>query len=92
MRIFWSTIGSIIAFIFALILFHQFRPLHVDHDQQPTLDFTSREQIMEAQIPDIAKEAIIGLSISSSGPDPALTSVAPSSDDGDSRLRIFDEL
>ncbi|KAH7076622.1 hypothetical protein BKA63DRAFT_532740 [Paraphoma chrysanthemicola] len=92
MRIFWSTIGFIVAFILAVIIFHQIKPPSAVHDPKPTLDFASRAKIMEAEIPDIAKEAIIGLSATASEPDPAFTSSAPSLDNGDRRLRIFDEL
>ncbi|KAF2035681.1 hypothetical protein EK21DRAFT_96343 [Setomelanomma holmii] len=92
MRMFWSTLGFITAVIIALILFHHFKPIHASHDPKATLDFASRAQIMEAPIPDIAKEAIIGVSASNTEPKPVLTNVVSSPVEDDKRLRTFDEL
>jgi hypothetical protein len=82
--------GFIAAVIFALILFHHFKPPTVGQHPKPTLDFVSRAHISEAPIPDMAKEAIIGRTITSEL-QPVPTSVAEVPD-ADERLRVFDEL
>jgi hypothetical protein len=90
-RIFWSILGSIVALIFAAVLFHHLRPVYVTHDTQPTLDFASRAAIMDAPIPNIAKEAIIGYTPKSEvKPVPRNTAGAV---DDDARLQdLFKEL
>lgn len=75
------------------ILFQQFKPIHPDSSHEPALDFASRAQILDADIPDIAKEAII----SSSRSTPEIRIETPSVKSAtelkeDDRLRIFDEL
>jgi hypothetical protein len=77
--------------MFALILFHQFKPINVAPHPKPALDFASRAQIMDAPIPDIAKEAIIGPQVDTAGLKPVPTNVANLPAD-DERLRVFDEL
>ncbi|KAF1840047.1 uncharacterized protein K460DRAFT_323918 [Cucurbitaria berberidis CBS 394.84] len=91
LRIFWGILGTITALIFALVLFHQFKPIHIPKDQKTSLDFASRAKIMDAPIPDIAKEAIIGSTpkIATSSIE---TSVANPLLEDDERLRGFDEL
>ncbi|EAT88044.2 hypothetical protein SNOG_04284 [Parastagonospora nodorum SN15] len=90
-RILWAILGSIAALVFALILFHQLKPIDVTHDDRPTTDFASRAKIINAPIPDIAKQAIIGPTTSKSELEPILTHAAESIGDDD-RLRVFDEL
>jgi hypothetical protein len=90
-RIFWSIFGSIVALIFAAVLFHHFKPVYVARDTQPTLDFASRVAIVDAPIPDMAKEAIIGYT-PKSGVKPVPRNTASAVDD-DARLRdLFKEL
>jgi hypothetical protein len=86
-------LGSIAIVIFALILFHQFRPHPLPEHEKPSLDFASRVKIMDGPLPAIAKEAILGPSvyITSSEPDRASTNPARVEGD-DQRLRVFDEL
>jgi hypothetical protein len=88
---FCGTVGFIAAIIFALILFHPFRPAHTIEEPKTTLDRASKQAILDAPIPDIAKEAIIGpetlapsLMIETSSAKPLL--------EDDVRLRGFDEL
>lgn len=88
---FWSILGSIATIIVAFILFHQLRPPTVTHDPRLTLDFASRSQIPETNIPKIAKEAIIGPSKSTLAQDSIPAKSAKSSQD-DALLRVFDEL
>jgi hypothetical protein len=90
-RIFWGTLGSIAAVIFAVIISHHFRPVTATHKLASNLDFASRAQIMEADLPDIAKEAIVGVPTGTSELKPTTTNLArvPAEDQ---RLRMFDEL
>jgi hypothetical protein len=90
-RILWSILGSMVALIFATVLFHHFKPVYVTHDTQPTLDFASRVAIVDAPIPDMAKEAIIGHTPKAEiKPVPKNTAGAV---DDDARLRdLFKEL
>jgi hypothetical protein len=75
-----------------VVLFHHFKPVYVTHDTQPTLDFASRAAIMDAPIPDIAKEAIIGHTPTWSEIKPIQESTV-SALDGDAQLRdLFKEL
>lgn len=90
-RIFWGILGTIATVMFALILLHQFKPLHVAPHPKPALDFASRAQIMDAPIPDIAKEAIIGPQMDPADLKPVPPDVANVPAD-DERLRVFDEL
>lgn len=90
-RIFWAIMVSIAALIFAVILFHHFKPVYVTHDPQPPLDFASRATVMDAPIPDIAKEAIIGHTPTRTEIKPLLRNTAGALDD-DERLQVFDEL
>jgi hypothetical protein len=90
-RIFWGILGSVIALVFVLFLSHQFRPVNVAERSKPALDFVSRAQIMEAPIPDIAKEAIIGPTADASELRPVPTYVAKALEDAEP-LRVFDEL
>lgn len=70
---------------------HHLRPIESEHDSRPTLDFAARAQIMDADIPDIAKEAIIGSGVDTSKPEVSATHVVSVSGD-DGRLRVFDDL
>lgn len=74
-----------------MIAVHHLRPIESEHDPRPTLDFAARAQIMDADIPDIAKEAMIGSGVDASKPEVAPTHVVSVSGD-DERLRVFDEL
>jgi hypothetical protein len=74
------------------ILAQQLRPLHIAKGTHHTLDFESRSKLLNAPIPDDAKEAIIK-------PFPARISedvgpaLPPAPELGeDSRLQVFDEL
>ncbi|KAF1944062.1 hypothetical protein EJ02DRAFT_442808 [Clathrospora elynae] len=91
MRIFWGTLGSIVAVIVAVILFHHFKPTHVAEEPKATLDFASRSVILEAPIPDIAKEAVIGPSTTTASSRVETSFAKPLLED-DERLRGFDEL
>jgi hypothetical protein len=90
-RIFWGTVGFIATVIFALVLFHPFRPAHVAEEPKTTMDPASKQAILSAPIPNIAKGAIIG-------PEPVTVSpIVETSDakpllEDDERLRGFDEL
>jgi hypothetical protein len=84
-------LGSIAAVIFALVVFHRFRPTTAAHNSVSNIDFASRAQIMDADLPDIAKEAIVGLPTGTSKLNPTTTNIARASGE-DQRLRIFDEL
>ena len=92
MRILWSIIGTIVGAILLSILLQQLRPVHGDHKNMHALDFASREQILNAPIPDMAKDVImdpvkrqLDVRIHSSSVSPG----AGAADDH--RLRAFDE-
>ncbi|KAH7399452.1 hypothetical protein BKA66DRAFT_406898 [Pyrenochaeta sp. MPI-SDFR-AT-0127] len=91
LHFFWGTLASIAAVIFALTLFHQFKPINVAEHSKTTLDFASRAKIMDAPIPDIAKEAIMGSSASEATSSLETSFAQPLLED-DERLRGFDEL
>ncbi|CAO2656836.1 Nn.00g056390.m01.CDS01 [Neocucurbitaria sp. VM-36] len=91
LRFFWGILSTIVALILAVILFHQFKPIHVSKDHRSGLDFASRAKIMDAPIPDIAKEAIMGSLTNIANPT-IETSVAKPLLEDDERLRRFDEL
>lgn len=88
---FWGILASIFALVFALVLFHQFKAVHPAEHAHPTLDFASRTAILEAPIPDIAKEAIIGPFTKTISAIIGTSSAQLLLED-DERLRIFDEL
>lgn len=92
MRILWSIIGTIIGLILLSIIFQQFRPVHPDVQDRHPLDFASREQILNAPIPDMAKEVIMkpGRDQLDLRPSPGVPPVAEPADDP--ILRAFDEL
>ncbi|KAI4613256.1 hypothetical protein J4E83_007668 [Alternaria metachromatica] len=90
-RIFWAIVGFVAALILALILFRPSQPTDHLHEPKNTLDPATREAILKADIPDIAKEAIIGPSSSTAGPKVETPEARPVLDD-DERLRAFDEL
>lgn len=91
LRMFWGILASIAALVIALVLFHHLKPVYTAGAARPALDFTSRSAVLEAQIPDIAKEAIIGPHTSSKSASSETTSSQRSLAD-DKRLRGFDEL
>lgn len=91
-RIFWSIVGIIAAVFFAFVLFHASRPVPDYVEQQNTrLDPASRDAILNAEIPDIAKEAIIGPPTPKRKPIVKVDSAKRVLKD-DERLRAFDEL
>ncbi|XP_014555652.1 hypothetical protein COCVIDRAFT_101998 [Bipolaris victoriae FI3] len=91
-RIFWSIVGIIAAVFFAFVLFHASRPVPDHVEQQNTrLDPASRDAILNAEIPDIAKEAIIGPPTPKRKPIVKVDSAKRVLKD-DERLRAFDEL
>lgn len=91
LRVLWGILGSIIAFIVALILFHHLRPLPALEDTHSILDPTTKSAILNAPIPDMAKEDILSLTTRSSSP-MLETSLAQPLLEDDERLRGFDEL
>ncbi|KAG9188316.1 hypothetical protein G6011_02239 [Alternaria panax] len=90
-RIFWGILGFIAAVILALVLFRPSQPTNDVLEPQNTLDPATRDAILNANIPDIAKEAIIGPSTSTVSQ--VVETVDPQLVLGsDERLRGFDEL
>lgn len=91
-RIFWSTVGIIAAVFFAFVLFHASRPVPDNVEQHNTrLDPVSRDTILNADILDIAKEAIIGPPTLERKPVVELDNAKRILKD-DEPLRAFDEL
>ncbi len=91
MRIFWGIVGFIAAVILALVLFRPSQSTDYVHEPNNTLDPATRDAILNADIPDIAKEAIIGPSSSTASPRVETADTELVLED-DGRLRGFDEL
>lgn len=76
-----------------LVLFYQLKPIHVDENPKPSLSAAPRGSIMDASIPDIAKEDILDLVTRIPSvklqPPPAQSVTGL---ENDNRLRVFDEL
>ncbi|KAF2442553.1 hypothetical protein P171DRAFT_434031 [Karstenula rhodostoma CBS 690.94] len=94
-RILWGVVGALLGLVLLSILFQQLRPVHPDTGHTRALDFASREQILNAPIPDIAKEAIMRpnqakeqLDVRIESPSARASAALPEDD----RLRVFDEL
>ncbi|KAJ4345644.1 uncharacterized protein N0V89_011778 [Didymosphaeria variabile] len=92
-RILWGIISALLGLVVLSSLFQQLKPVHPDTGHTPALDFASREQILNAPIPDIAKEAImrpkkepLDVRLQS----PSIKGTIGLADDH--RLRAFDEL
>lgn len=95
MRILWGIIGALLSLVLLSILFQQLRPVHPDTGRTPALGFASREQILSAPIPDIAKEVIMQPNQGREQLDVRIASPSARALAGvqeDDRLRIFDEL
>ena len=90
-RIVWGILGTITGMLLIAILFQQLRPLHPDHDIDRGLSFSSRADILNAPIPDIAKEAILNPIPPDIRKEVRTVQSVPVLED-DERLRIFDEL
>ena len=87
----WGTLGIILGLCVIAILIHQLKPMHATTHKHP-LDFSSREELFEAPIPEYAKEALFQTFQSTS---PLRETPLPKSAadlDEDPRLRLFDEL
>lgn len=91
LRLFWSTLGFLFALIVAFILFHHLKPMPDAEDAGAVLDPESRTAILNAPIPEIAKEDILGLGMKPVSPIVGTPTVRPLLEDDD-RLRRFDEL
>jgi hypothetical protein len=91
-RIFWGIVGTIAAFIFILVVFRPFSPTHIADENKTALDPASRDAILDAPIPNIAKEAILAPPSSSTASSVVDTSSAKPLLEDDARLRGFDEL
>ncbi|KAL5379788.1 hypothetical protein DPSP01_008258 [Paraphaeosphaeria sporulosa] len=94
-RILWGIIGALLSLVLLSILFQQLRPVHPDTGHTHALDFASREQILNAPIPDMAKEAIMRPNKAKEQLDVRIESPSARAEAGvpeDDRLRVFDEL
>ncbi|EOA86351.1 uncharacterized protein SETTUDRAFT_47405 [Exserohilum turcica Et28A] len=88
MRIFWIAVGFVITLFFVFVLFHPHEPAHDGAEQfKPKLD----PAILNADVPDMAKEAITRAATSRVSPvvDTAKTRHVLKEDE---QLRSFDEL
>ncbi|KAF2705218.1 hypothetical protein K504DRAFT_471730 [Pleomassaria siparia CBS 279.74] len=94
LRILWGILGSIAGLMLVAILVHQLKPTSVPKKH---LDFSSRDDILNAPIPEVAKEALMKTATTKSKSKSKSRKETPVSravkdikdDDG---LRIFDEL
>jgi hypothetical protein len=86
-------LGFIAAVVSALVIFHQLRPLHLPEHEKLSPNFASRAKIMDAPLPDIAKEVILKSSVDTTSSEPQRVRTIPARVEGDDqRLRAFDEL
>jgi len=90
-RIFWGTVGLLLTVLFLFFLFHPLQPVDGAKTRQTHLDPAMRDAILNADIPDIAKEAIIGHTTVRTSSVVVSAGVKPTPKD-DERLRKFDEL
>ncbi|RMZ66898.1 rrna processing [Pyrenophora seminiperda CCB06] len=91
MRIFWGTVGLLITALFLLFLFHPLQTADVAETPHKQLDSAVRDAILNADIPDIAKAAIIGSTTAKTSPVIDFASAMPTPN-GNEPLRKFDEL
>ncbi|KAF9736206.1 hypothetical protein PMIN02_010129 [Paraphaeosphaeria minitans] len=94
-RILWGIIGALLSLVLLSILFQQLRPVHPDTGHTRALDFASRKQILNAPIPDMAKDAILKPNKAKEQLDVRIELPSSGADTGspaDDSLRIFDEL
>ncbi|KAF2636099.1 hypothetical protein P280DRAFT_473247 [Massarina eburnea CBS 473.64] len=91
LRIAWGIIGAIALLVLLSILFQQFKPLHVDSPHKD-LNFVSREKILDAPIPDMAKEAIYSSSRTTPSVRVETAAKAVTELGNEDRFRVFDEL
>jgi hypothetical protein len=94
-RILWGIIGALLGLVLLSMLFQQLRPVRPDTGHPPTLGFTSRKQILNAPIPDMAKEALMRPNKATEQLDVRIESPSARVSAGledDNRLRAFDEL
>jgi hypothetical protein len=93
LQLFWGSLASFAAIILILVLFYKLKPIHTSENSKPTLSAASTGSIMDAPIPDMAKEDILDLvtRIPSVKLKPLPTRSTAELDD-DNRLRVFDEL
>jgi hypothetical protein len=90
-RIVWGFLATITGLVLLAILFQQLRPLHPDHETNPKLSFSERAKILDAPIPDIAKEAIMNPIPPDIQTEVRVEQPVVELED-DERLRVFNEL
>lgn len=88
----WGVLGTIAGVIIFAILFQQLKPTHVTKDPSSAPNFGLRDALVDAPIPEDAKEAIIGPLTTESSPRVESPPSITRGMDDDNRLRIFDEL
>ncbi|KAF2118318.1 hypothetical protein BDV96DRAFT_488467 [Lophiotrema nucula] len=91
LRVLWGILGTILGLCVIAILIHQLKPIHATSHGH-SLDFSSREELFEAPIPEAAKEALFQTFPSTSSPRETLLPKSAPDLDEDPRLRLFDEL
>ncbi|EDU50901.1 hypothetical protein PtrSN002B_004697 [Pyrenophora tritici-repentis] len=91
-RIFWGTIGLLVTALVLLFVFHPLQPADIAKTPQTQLDPATRDAILNADIPDIAKEAIIGHTTAKTTSTAVSSAGVKSAPKVDERLRKFDEL
>lgn len=93
LNILWGILASVAAVMILLILIQHFRPVHTVNEEYQTLDSVTKDRILSAPIPDVAKKDIVGLATGTPGLNlqiPLDGSAMALGDDA--RLRVFDEL
>lgn len=92
LRVLWGILAAIAGLILVAILFQQLRPTHVSKVPKHALNFELRDKLVDAPIPEDAKDAIVKplAARSSKSVAPPPSNIPDLKDDP--RLRIFDEL
>ncbi len=91
---FGGIVVSVISLIMVLVVLHHLKPAHVEVDPKPALNPALEAMILEAPIPQMAKDDISELATYASVPTIRLDmpSTESSAGLGDQLLRKFDEL
>ncbi|KAF1995894.1 hypothetical protein P154DRAFT_525996 [Amniculicola lignicola CBS 123094] len=92
LRWLWSVLGTVLVIVFLVILFQRLRPLNHAYREEAVLHFVDRANLVDAPIPEPAKEAILGVSEPQTSARRKTLLFESTTATGDAALRAFDEL
>lgn len=75
-----------------MMLFQRFKPANSELERTASLDFASRQKVLEAPLPDVAKDALCGNPASTISAQTENLAKPTKGLKEDSVLRMFDEL